>query len=439
MKSLPVRNRRARVTDSRNIEVNTMTEQLPEDKVRSILQYIAQNWERTYPGDKPRHPLPQSEPCPYPYTTPSFDGGLQYPFYWDTYFTNIGLLKQGRGDLALSNIEALTYYLHRCGWVPNINFSSGMNRSQPPFLSMMVRDHFEVSGDREWLARMEHALKMEYLFWMTERITPVGLNRFHHNASESELMEFFDEHLVSRVGATGATREERLKIAGHYCAEAESGADFTSRFEGECANCASIELNCNLYQYERNFAWIASLLGRREEGTLWARKAAQRAERIQTYFWDSRQGGFYDYNFVEGRHSGVLSPVAFCVLWRGLATFDQAEKMRARLADLEHEWGIAATDKCIFPRELQWDTPRGWPPHFYMTVEGLKRYGFTADARRLQEKYLKLNVKMFDETGCLWEKFDVVKGTKGVAEYGVEQQMGWTAGVFVAFAEDLFR
>jgi alpha,alpha-trehalase len=381
--------------------------------------------------------MPNAEPCPYPYTTPGFDGCLQYPFYWDTFFTNIGLHKQGRADLALSNIEALNYYLHQCGWVPNINFPDGMNRSQPPFLSMMVREQFEVSGDREWLARMEHALKFEYLFWMTERITPIGLNRFFHNANERESLEFFRDVVVPRVGASAETKEEQMEISKHYFAEAESGADFTSRFGGKCADCAATELNCNLYQYERNFAWMACLLGRREEGALWAKKAAKRAERIQKYFWNEEQGGFYDYNYVEGRNSPVLSPVAFSVMWRGIATYEQAEKMRAKLVDLEHEWGVAATDKVTIPRNLQWDAPRGWPPQFYMVVEGLKRYAFYEDARRIQEKYLKLNAKMFDETGCLWEKFDVVKGTKGIAEYGVEEQMGWTAGVFVAFAEDL--
>ena len=410
---------------------------LPEKKVYEILEYIARNWERTIPGDKPRHPLPQPEPCPHPYTTPSFDGGLQYPFYWDTYFSNVGLYKQGRADLALSNIEALTYYLHQVGWVPNINFKDGMNRSQPPFLSMMVRDHFEHTGDREWLARKEHILKWEYLFWMTERITPIGLNRFYHNASEAEMIAFFDDCLVSRVGVSASTKAEKLEIAAHYFAEAESGADFTSRFEGTCANFAALELNCNLYQYETNFAWMASLFGRGEEGALWAKKAARRAELIQKYFWNAEQRGFYDYNFVTGRNTPILSPVAYCVLWRGLATCEQAGIMRERLADLEREHGPAATDKILFDRNLQWDSPRGWPPHFFMVVAGLKRYGFEEDARRIQQKYLRLNIKTFEESGCLWEKFDVVQGTKGVAEYGVEQQMGWTAAAFVTFAADL--
>ena len=414
-----------------------MKSELSEQKVHEILAYIAKNWDRTYPGDKPRKPLPQSVPCPYPFTTPSFDGGLQYPFYWDTYFSNVGLLLQGRSDLALSNIEALTWYLHRCGWVPNINFPEGMNRSQPPFLSMMVRDLFQVSGDREWLAEKEHALKLEYLFWMTDRITPSGLNRFFHKATRQESLAFFDDCLVPRVGVKADTEEEKLVIAGHYFAEAESGADFTSRFEGKCADYNAIELNCNLYQYERNFAWMASLFGRIEEATLWANRASERAELIQKCFWNETQGGFYDYNFVEHRNSTVLSPVAYCVLWRGLATLEQAGKMRDKLRDLEHEYGVAATDKVLFDRNLQWDAPRGWPPHFFMTVEGLKRYGFEEDARRIQEKYLKLNIKTFAESGCLWEKFDVVTGSKGVAEYGVEQQMGWTAAAFVAFARDL--
>lgn len=411
--------------------------ELSEDSIRPILRYIARNWERTYPGDKPRSASFQSVPCPYTYTTASFDGDLQYPFYWDTYFTNVGLLKQGRADLALSNIEALTWYLHRCGWVPNINYPDGMNRSQPPFLSMMVREYFEATGDREWLAKKEHALKFEYLFWMTERITPTGLNRFFHNASRQEMLEFFDGTLVPRVGAKADSEQEQLEITAHYLAEAESGADFTSRFEGTCANYNALELNCNLYQYEKNFAWMACLFGRTEEGALWANRAARRAELIQKYFWNEAQGGFYDYNFVEERNATVLSPVGFCVLWRGLATCEQAVKMRDKLRDLEFEYGVAATDKVLLDRNLQWDAPRGWPPHFYMVVQGLRRYGFEQDARRIEEKYLKLNIKMFKESGCLWEKFDVVAGTKGAAEYGVEQQMGWTAGTFVAFAHDL--
>lgn len=411
--------------------------ELSKANVCNILDYIEKNWERTYPGDKPRAPLPQSTPCPHTYTTPSFDGGLQYPFYWDTYFTNLGLLKQGRLDLALSNVEALTWYFHRLGWVPNINFPDGMNRSQPPFLSMMVRDCFEISGDREWLACKEHALKLEYLFWMTERNTPTGLNRFFHSASREEMLAFFDDCLVPRVGVEAETEAEKLSIASHYFAEAESGTDFTSRFQGRCADFNALELNCNLYQYEKNFAWMACLFGRSEEGALWANRAFKRAQNIQKYFWNEEQSGFYDYDFVNGCNSSVLSPVAYCVLWRGIASGIQAEKMCQKLVGLEREFGIAATDSVLFDRNLQWDAPRGWPPHFHMVVEGLKRYGFFAEARRIQEKYLKLNIKMFEESGCLWEKFDVVNGTKGVAEYGVEQQMGWTAGLFVTFAADL--
>lgn len=406
-------------------------------QVKELTAYIARNWERTWPGDKPRAPLPQTVPCPYTYTTPNVDGGLQYFFYWDTYFTNLGLLRQGRLDLARNNVDAMVWHLHQCGWVPNINFPDGMNRSQLPFLSMMVRECFEKTGDREWLARMEHALKLEYLFWMTRRITPLGLNRFFHDATEQDLLPFFDDCLVPRVGLKADNREDKLRQAAHYMAEAESCADFTSRFEGECADCAAVDLNCNLYTYERNFAWMACQFGREAEGAYWARRASERAKLIQKFFWNEEQGGFYDYNFIKKRNTTVLSPVSFQVLAAGLATYAQAEKMRAKLQDIECEHGIAATDKVLIDRNLQWDRPRGWPPHFYMVVQGLKRYGFAKDARRIQEKYVQMNLRHFEKDGCLWEKFDVSTGERGVAEYGIEQQLGWTAGIFITFAQDL--
>jgi hypothetical protein len=40
----------------------------------------------------------------------------------------------------------------------------------------------------------------------------------------------------------------------------------------------------------------------------------------------------------------------------------------------------------------------------------------------------------------LWEKYDAVRGGMGVStEYGTPEMMGWTAGVYVYFCEELKR
>ena len=65
-------------------------------------------------------------------------------------------------------------------------------------------------------------------------------------------------------------------------------------------------------------------------------------------------------------------------------------------------------------------------------------YGFCREARRIAEKYLRVVIKNFQETGELWEKYNVVDGSIQVKnEYAMPAMMGWTAGVFVFCADFL--
>ena len=44
---------------------------------------------------------------PKPYTVPCADKAFQEMYYWDTYFTNVGLLVCGEEELARNNVEDL--------------------------------------------------------------------------------------------------------------------------------------------------------------------------------------------------------------------------------------------------------------------------------------------------------------------------------------------
>ena len=68
----------------------------------------------------------------------------------------------------------------------------------------------------------------------------------------------------------------------------------------------------------------------------------------------------------------------------------------------------------------------------------LDRYGYKEDAQRIAQKYIDMTVKLFRETGRLWEKTDAETGELSKVEYGSEPLMGWTAGVFVALVEYLY-
>lgn len=126
--------------------------------------------------------------------------------------------------------------------------------------------------------------------------------------------------------------------------------------------------------------------------------------------------------------------MAFTALWNGLATPEQAARMAANLPLLETSFGLAATDTHLLDMPLQWDRPFGWPPHQFLAVHGLLRYGFDADARRIAEKFLGVIIRSFEETGDLWEKYDIETGGLRSSEYEVQTQMGWTAAVFLDFS-----
>ena len=184
---------------------------------------------------------------PKPYSVPCTSGGFRNMFYWDTYFTNAGLLLDGDFGQALNNIEDIAYMIDSVGYMPNATARDLLNRSQPPLFCQMVKDYFDATGDKAFLQRMIPLLEKEYTFWMTHRIAPNGLNRYGHDATRQELTDFCNglAHRV-RVNPSDYTDDERIRFGAHLLAEAESGWDFTPRFEGRCMDFNPVDLNAIL-------------------------------------------------------------------------------------------------------------------------------------------------------------------------------------------------
>lgn len=373
---------------------------------------------------------------PYSYTVPCADGMFQEMYYWDTYFTNQGLRRQGYEEFVKSNADNMLYLVEEYGYMPNGNRTYYLNRSQPPYLSMIVRDVYEIFRDEEWLRSAHATLKKEYDFWMTKRATPIGLNRHYHHASPAELREFF-EYVANRLNSCRdvSDEKEKLETAAHFLAEGETGWDFTPRFGGRCADFAPIDLNCNLYLYEKNFAWFSEILGTGEAAS-WRERAERRKALINQFCWNDEKGLFCDYNFVSGKQSEVPSLASFAPMWAGLATDKQAQALRENLVLFECDFGLATCQKGPRENKYQWDYPNGWPPLFYLVIQGLNNYGFKDDARRIAQKYVDLVITNFKISGHLWEKYNVVDGsTRVVNEYEMPTMLGWTAGVFIYASE----
>ena len=86
----------------------------------------------------------------------------------------------------------------------------------------------------------------------------------------------------------------------------------------------------------------------------------------------------------------------------------------------------------------QWDAPNGWAPLQWMGAQGLARYGHTALARDIAERWCASVHRVYLDTGRLLEKYDVTQDRPGGGgEYETQDGFGWTNGVYVAFREGL--
>jgi alpha,alpha-trehalase len=372
---------------------------------------------------------------PFPFTVPCRKKDMQIFFYWDTYFINWGLINLKYKELAKNNADNLLHLAGRFGFVPNGNRTFFLNRSQPPNLSMIIRDIYEEFNDKDWLLKAYPLLEKEYSFWMTKRISDSGLNRYFTHADKSGIIDFLESEMTGRLKHDPSSDCEKYSMGINWLAEAESGWDFTPRFEECCSDFNQVDLNCNLYLYEINFAFFSNVLKLNEEEK-WLERAEKRKKLINKLCWNEDQGIFLDYNYKEKRHSKVKSLASFHPLWAGLASKEQALSTIKYLNLFENEYGLTACEKGNSKYVYQWDYPNGWPPLHFVAIEGLKKYGFLDDAVRIAGKFINVICRNFEQTGDLWEKYNVVDGSLKVQdEYKMPAMMGWTAAVFVYFEE----
>ena len=378
---------------------------------------------------------------PYPYTVPGVGDTFPEMYYWDTFFTNEGLVLDCRLEQAKNNTDDMLYLVGRFGMMPNGNRTWYLDRSQPPYLSMMVSRVYEYTEDREWLAHAYDVLKKEYGFWMTKRITPVGLNRYSSSAGDALVQEFVDtggRRLGTDFRKQGLTDAEIYTLGRNFVAEAESGWDMNPRFDRRCEDFCPVDLNSNLYLYEKNFERFADILGLPDEAEEWREAAEGRKERIMKYCYDPDKGQFYDYDYVNDRRSDVISAAIFSLLYAGVPDKEYADCVVRGLDRLEYDYGVAVCEDKPYDYAYQWSFPNSWPPATYITIAGLRNYGYMRDARRIARKYVAMVTKSFGLTGHLWEKYNVMDGTTNVSnEYEMPTMLGWSAGTFIYVDEFL--
>ncbi len=392
-----------------------------------------------------------------PFVVPG--GRFNELYGWDSYFEALGLLHDGRVDLAQAMVEHFLYEITHYGQILNANRSYYLTRSQPPFLTAMgwaVYEHLPAGPARDvWLRDVMTTAIREYetVWTAPPKLTETGLSRYYGRGigMPPETEEgHFDAVLRPYAEAAGmdlrafarAVRRREIVVPEldayfvHDRALRESGHDNSYRLEGRAAHLCTVDLNALLYRYEIDLARAIEEVfggrlvtpdGRTHTPDAWRARAAARRERINALCWDADRGFFFDYDFVEGRPTGYESATTFYPLWAGTASEAQAGALVARaLPLLEAPGGLVSTTEASRGPvsderpQRQWDYPFGWPPHQILAWHGLLRYGYADEARRLAYRWLHMITRnAADYNGTIPEKYDVVRRTHDVfVEYG---------------------
>ncbi len=380
---------------------------------QSVLEYIDKYWDqavfvpRVFVLGNPRNLLLQLGRIrlPNPAVAPNhlYFAGSQY--YWDSYFTILGLIDSGRGELAKGMVDNLDYLYGKFGLIPARNALTSIGRTQPPFLTSMIWEIYDNGlADREWLDKLMILASAEYeKVWNGgQRAVPdLGLNRYQPH------------HL--------------RKLLTVY----ESGWDVSTRFALGRISVVPIDLNCLLYKYEVDLLRWANLRGDKRVAEIWEDRAKLRKAAIDNYLWDEKNGFFYDYDLQTGKRDSLRTLAGYFALWCGVATQKQAERCLEQLLIFEKDYGLVNTEKIPW-KHRQWDYPNGWPPLQYIVIKGLSKYGFNDEASKLTKKWLDFIARVFDHTGQLWEKYDVVHGRIGRrGRYPTQPGFAWTNAVFL--------
>jgi alpha,alpha-trehalase len=422
-------------------------------------------------------------------------GRFNEMYGWDSYFIVRGLLRAGRVELARGMVDNFFFEIEHYGAMLNANRTYYLTRSQPPFLSSMFVDVYQAAQkdghpDKVWLERAYADLKKDYGMWTRDPhlAGQTGLSRYYDfgdgppaEAVQDEsgfyrkVAQYFFLHpaeagdyvvetkpgtaqpvagspyslQVCDAPLTTARAEcekaKQFKLSADYYrgdrSMRESGFDVSFRFGPFGAathHYAPVCLNSLLYKTEKDLEQISLWLGHSDDAKKWSKRAEERKRLMAHYLWNDEQGLFFDFNFQTKRMSKYQYASTFYPLWAGLATPEQAKAVAGNLKLFERPGGIPMSTQEM---GTQWDLPYGWGNIEMVAIDGLRRYGYNADADRVSYEFLSTVAENFRRDGNIREKYNVVtRSSEAHVELGYEMNVvgfGWTNAAFLELLHGL--
>lgn len=381
-------------------------------------------------------------------------GRFREIYYWDSYFTMLGLQISRQDEMIENMVNNFTFLLDSIGFIPNGNRTYYLSRSQPPFYSLMVRLLADIKGDSILLQYLP-AMEKEYQFWMdgAEQLSKknpayrrvvllddqIILNRYWDDRPSPRAEAYKEDFALSRE-----TSQNEETLYRNIRAACESGWDFSSRWFRDGNSLATIhtteiipvDLNSLMYHLEKTIAHAHQLAGHAKQQKAFELKASRRKESIRKYCWNASEKFYLDYDFVAKANTLRPSLAAAYPLFFNISSARESRSVAKRIEeDFLAPGGLLTTP---INTGQQWDAPNGWAPLQWITIKGLYNYGLDKLADEIKQRWIDNNVRVYENTGKLVEKYNVTDITleAGGGEYPVQDGFGWTNGVLLKLMEN---
>ncbi|WP_020570014.1 alpha,alpha-trehalase TreF [Neolewinella persica] len=420
------------------------------DGTRSITEHITALWPiLTRKAGADEGAAGSLLPLPNDYVVPG--GRFREVYYWDSYFTLLGLQTAGKGELVRDMVENFAYLIKEVGHIPNGNRTYYLTRSQPPFFALMVEVLAEMEGKKVYQEFMPQLLA-EHEFWMNGK-DEVGPNTIAKNhvvwmPNGALLNRYYDagdrpraESYREDVMAIRESGRDSQTVARHLRSGAESGWDYSARWFADGKNISSIvttdivppDLNSLLWKLERIISIEHSEM---EVQKRFMATANARAVAMDKYLYDEEAGFYQDRNWTTGEFTDFLTLAGVYPLFVGLTDKRRAASVGDVIAEKFLAPGGVRTS--LVDTDQQWDAPNGWPPLQWMTYQGLKNYNENSVAAQIRKRWMENNERVYANVNKMVEKYNVEDITleAGGGEYPVQDGFGWSNGVYLRMAAE---
>ncbi len=411
---------------------------------------------------------------PNPYVVPG--GRFNEMYGWDSYFIVLGLESEHKEAIAKDIIDNFLFEVEHYGAVLNANRTYYLTRSQPPFLTSMIRSVYEnpqsfpatPAGRAEARSWLEHAYTVaqkDYSTW----------TRPEHRAGSTGLARYFDygSGPVPEMADASTYYPDVIRSLVEH--PSPDGAAFLVKASEHPDGVEAVRLKQTSCDVRTSVVCLHAWYGDSHGGYRLSRDfyEGDRAMRESGFDTSDRFGPFsgatHHYapvclNSLLYRYERDLAHLAHLLgrpqdalrwdrrantraaamqryLWQPkYGVFADYDFVRARpsgyafITSLYPLWAGVATREQADAIEaklnvfecagglstsntntgLQWDKPYGWAPTNWIAVVGLDAMGFRADAARIARHFDATVDAGFATDGTIREKYNVVAGNAQV-------------------------